>query len=201
MSSLAEARSVRFSDVPKGRMVIWLVVAGEIVIFGGGVVCYLLYKFTHPALYDAMASNTNTPMGALNTLVLLTSSFLVVMAHHYSTTKELGKMKLSMIGTILLGATFLVVKSFEWIPKIQAGLGLNNMAAFDIGAGKTFWWFYFFLTGMHAAHVILGMLAILIVMFNVRNGKNLHRVEMSGIYWHFVDLVWIFLFPLFYLSR
>ncbi len=201
----SEARTMTFSEVPKGRLIIWLVVAGEMVIFGGGIVAYLLYRLNHLAVYDALASLTNTWLGALNTVVLLTSSFFIVKAHDYAAKKELKKMRNAMFVTIALGGVFLVVKTVEWVPKIKAGLGLNDGSVFWGGAstapGHTFWLSYFFLTGMHGAHVILGMITIFIVWLSVRKGENLHRVEMAGIYWHFVDLVWIFLFPLFYLSR
>ncbi len=201
----SEARTMTFSEVPKGRLIIWLVVAGEMVIFGGGIIAYLLYRLNHLAVYDYFASYTSTWMGALNTVVLLTSSFFIVKAHDYAAKKELTKMRNAMFATIALGGVFLVVKSIEWIPKISHGIGLNDFSAFSgdlsMGPGASFWYFYYFLTGMHGVHVILGMITIFIVWLSVRKGQNLHRVEMIGVYWHFVDLVWIFLFPLFYLSR
>lgn len=202
----SHAKAVGFSEVPKGRLIIWLVVAGELVIFGGGVVAFLLFRVKNPEIFDSLASLTSTPMGALNTFLLLTSSFLVVLGHHYGVEKNIKKMTMALIGTCVLGTGFLVVKSLEWIPKISHGIvfGISDPKVIELhaGIGTTFWSYYYFLTGMHAVHVILGMLAILIVLYNVSSTKkNFHRIEMVGIYWHFVDLVWIFLFPIFYLSR
>ncbi|MDH5682760.1 MAG: cytochrome c oxidase subunit 3, partial [Spirochaetota bacterium] len=190
---------------PKGRLAVWLVVGGELVIFGGGVMAFLLERFRFLDTFDSLAALTNTPLGALNTVVLLTSSFFVVMAHNYAAKKDHKKMGKFLLLTIVMGTVFLLVKSYEWgVEKIPYGVVLGNLKpAFQeaFGPGQIFWSYYYFLTGMHAVHVVLGMLVIFIVYMNTRQGTNLHRVEMIGIYWHFVDLVWIFLFPIFYLSR
>jgi len=198
---MAEHAVPRLSNVPKGRTAMWILISGEIVIFGGGVASYLLYRFRFPE-WANMSEAANAWLGGLNTLVLLTSSFCVVMAHKAAQHKELGKVKMFLTITILCALTFLVIKSFEWYPKISSGLGIVGAPWYDvIHHGVTFWTFYYFLTGLHAVHVILGGLALVIIMFNVSNGKNLHRVEMGGLYWHFVDIVWIFLFPMFYIGK
>lgn len=203
-TSSSVAPVIRWSDVPKGRLIIWLLVAGEVTIFGGGVMAYLLNRVRIED-WKIMAALTSTPIGAINTIVLLTSSFFVVKAHEAAAKRELGKVKMFLGLTILFGAIFLSLKiGLEWIPHIKEGvaLGISDpgiLAAF--GPGVSFWSYYYFLTGMHAVHVILGMLAIFIVIINTRRGNNLHRIEMVGIYWHFVDLVWIFLFPLFYIAK
>jgi len=205
MSSEAHAMP-RFAEMPKGRMIIWLLVAGELVIFGGGVAAYLLNFIRHPE-WEVMAGQALFWAGAVNTVVLLVSSVCVVKAHEAAVKKDLKKVQLFMIVTIVLGLLFIVFKAIEWSGKIPSGLVLGQIAESShiikssLGVGFTFWDYYYFLTGLHAVHVLLGMVAILIVMLNVRKGKNLHRVEMVGIYWHFVDLIWIFLFPLFYVTN
>lgn len=200
---ISDTKTVAFSEVPKGRLLIWLLIAGEIVIFGGAIVSYLLARFRFLEIYNSLSSLTSVPYGAFNTVVLLTSSYFIVMAHHYAHQKKLEAMQLSMWITVILGGVFLIVKTAEWVPKLSSGItmGIDGELAVLMGPGASFWDYYYFLTGMHALHVILGMVAILLVMYNVRDGKHLHRVEMAGVYWHFVDIVWIFLFPLFYLSR
>jgi len=97
-----------------------------------------------------------------------------------------------MTATILMGFMFLVVKSIEYTTEISHGFTFSK---------NLFWSFYFLMTGLHASHVIAGMIAMFIVMRGAAKGKNLHRVEMVGLYWHFVDLVWIFLFPLLYIAK
>lgn len=177
--------------IPAGRLAMWWVIASEVVIFGGLIACYLLYRLRYPA-WGEFAAHTSTPLGALNTLVLLTSSLTVVLAHDAANRRRLGQITLYLSATIGLGLVFLVVKSIEYTREIHEG--------FTISA-NLFWSFYYVMTGLHATHVIIGMLAMFIVMLGARRGQNLHRVEMAGLYWHFVDLVWIFLFPLLYVAK
>lgn len=182
---------VRFEDVPNGRMALWWVIASEVVIFGGAVCCYLLYRMRFPQ-WAEMAEHTSTPMGAINTFVLLTSSYTVVLAHEAALKGQLAKIKRYMSLTILAGLIFLCVKGIEYTHEIEHGYTLTS---------HVFWSFYFLLTGLHALHVIAGMTAMFLVMRSASRGQNLHRVEMVGLYWHFVDIVWIFLFPLLYIAK
>ena len=130
--------------------------------------------------------------GGFNTFVLLTSSLFVVLAHQAAEKKETGKSFLYLWLTIGGGLTFLVVKSFEWSHEIAMGYTISS---------NTFWSFYYTAAGLHGLHVIAGMIIMGIISFDVLQGKNLHRVELAGIYWHFVDVVWIFLFPLLYIAK
>jgi len=200
----SEAHAVpRLSNVPKGRTALWILISGEIVIFGGGLAAYLLYRARFPE-WAAMADVTNAWLGGLNTLVLLTSSFFVVMAHAAAVKKDLNKMTMFMSLTIICAIGFLVVKSFEWVPKISSGVTISGSSEMIdlIHHGINYFSFYYFLTGLHALHVVIGGLALVIVTIGCRStGKNLHRVEMGGLYWHFVDIIWIFLFPMFYIGK
>jgi heme/copper-type cytochrome/quinol oxidase subunit 3 len=188
-------------DVPQGRLGMWILIAGEMVIFGGLIACYLLYRLRHPE-WAEQAAYTSTPLGALNTVVLLTSSFTVVMAHAASLKKQLHQVTRWMSATIGLGLVFLIVKAFEYTSEINQGFTLTSpeLVARGESVAATFWSFYYLATGLHALHVLAGMIALFIVMLGARKGKHLHRVELSGMYWHMVDIIWIFLFPLFYLS-
>ncbi len=186
---LATSRSV--TGLPTGRLAIWWVVVSEIVIFGGLIACYVMFRLRHPE-WGEYASHTSTPAGALNTFVLLTSSLSIVLAHQAAAAGNLVKSFRYIWCTIGGGGIFLLVKSYEWTTEISHGYTLfaNN-----------FWSFYYTATGLHGLHVIAGMVIMAIISIGVRKGEHLPRVEYIGIYWHFVDIVWLFLFPLFYIAK
>ena len=178
------------TTVPTGRLGIWWFLASEIVIFGGLVTIYVLFRLRH-AEWGKLAAHTMTVAGAVNTLVLLTSSLTMVLAHEAVERRNFKLASNAMLQSVFAGGVFLVIKAFEY--------------AHEIGQGFTpvvnlFWAFYFCLTGLHALHVLGGLVAILAVRRALDRGENPHRVEYVGIYWHFVDVVWIFLFPLLYLA-
>ncbi|MDP6450167.1 MAG: cytochrome c oxidase subunit 3, partial [Lentisphaeria bacterium] len=118
-------------------------------------------------------------------------SLNMVLAHSAAERRDLRKVRRNMIAAMVLGCVFLVVKAIEYSTEIQHGYTIT---------ADLFWSFYYLLTGLHALHVVAGITAILLVMLSVSNGKNLHRVEMAGIYWHLVDIVWLFLFPILYIA-
>ena len=177
--------------VPTGRLAVWWVLASEIVIFGGLLGVYIMQRLRHDAWAD-QAAVTNTWAGAFNTLVLLTSSLSAVLAHQAAERHDGPRAAKLLRLTALGGATFLVVKAFEWTHEIQEGYTITS---------NLFWSFYYTAAGLHAAHVIAGMIIMLIVSRTAARNEELHRVENIGIYWHFVDLVWIFLFPLLYIAK
>lgn len=179
------------TGIPTGRLAVWWVIASEIVIFGGLLASYIMHRLGHPEWADA-AAHTNTWAGAFNTLVLLSSSLSAVLAHQAADHKDGRKAARLLVFTVLGGATFLVVKAFEWTAEIRAG--------FTLGSGG-FWSFYYTAAGLHGLHVLAGMIIMLVVAADARRGKELQRVELIGIYWHFVDVVWIFLFPLLYIAK
>lgn len=186
---LATRRSA--TGIPTGRLAIWWVLGSEIVIFGGLLACYLLYRLKYDHWADH-AAHTNTVAGAVNTFVLLTSSLFAVLAHDAAEQRK-GPLAAGYLWlTIGGGLTFLVIKALEWTYEITHG--------FTIGA-NTFWSFYYTAAGLHALHVIAGMVAMAIISFDAMRNRNLQRVELVGIYWHFVDVVWIFLFPLLYIAK
>ncbi|MSQ01978.1 MAG: cytochrome oxidase subunit III [Myxococcales bacterium] len=186
---LATLRSA--TGVPTGRLAVWWVIASEIVIFGGLLGSYLLHRLGHPE-WAAYAAHTNTWAGAFNTLVLLTSSLSAVLGHKAAEAGDGKKAAKMLMFTCLGGLTFLVVKGFEWTYEIQHGYTIT---------ANGFWSFYYTAAGLHGLHVIAGCIIMLFVAADARKNKELQRVELIGIYWHFVDLVWIFLFPLLYIAK
>jgi heme/copper-type cytochrome/quinol oxidase subunit 3 len=189
MKPIATTRSA--TGTPTGKLAVWWLIASEIVIFGGILGSYLMHRLGHPEFGD-YASHTNTWIGAFNTLVLLTSSLTAVLAHAAAEKKEGEKAFRYLMFTVGGAATFVVVKSIEWTIEITAGYTITSNA---------FWSFYYIAAGLHALHVIAGAIIMAIVAFDARKGKELQRVELVGIYWHFVDVVWIFLFPLLYIAK
>lgn len=189
-------------DMPKGRLALWALIAGEIAIFSGFIMSYILYRMRHPEWAD-QTKYTNTMLGAVNTFVLLTSSYTIVLAHAAAVKKELKKVTLLMSLTILAGFIFLGVKYMEYSHEIHEGLTLSSPELVMKGqsVGSLFWSFYYAMTGLHATHVVVGMIAIFAVMLSARKGIGLHRVELVGLYWHMVDIIWIFLFPLLYIAK
>ena len=187
--TIATTRSA--AGLPTGRLAIWWVLVSEIVIFGGVLVSYVMHRLGHPE-WAAEAAHTNTWAGAFNTLVLLSSSLSAVLAHQ-AAEKGDGKKAALLLRITCLGALmFLIVKSFEWTHEIREG--------FTIQAGG-FWQYYYTAAGLHAFHVIAGAIIMLWVANSAAKNEDLHRVENIGIYWHFVDIVWIFLFPLLYIAK
>ncbi len=191
MSARPIATTRSAAGMPTGKLAVWWVVASEIVIFGGLLASYIMHRLAHGD-WAEQAAHTNTWLGAFNTLVLLTSSLSAVLAHKAATEGNGPKAAKLLWCTILGAVTFVAVKAFEWTTEIQAGYTITS---------STFWSFYYTAAGLHAAHVIAGGIIMAIVAVDAAKYKELHRVELIGIYWHFVDLVWIFLFPLLYIAK
>jgi heme/copper-type cytochrome/quinol oxidase subunit 3 len=191
VSSTPIATTRAATGIPTGRLAVWWVLASEVVIFGGLLASYLMFRIGHPEWAEA-ASHTNTWIGAFNTFVLLSSSFTAVLAHQ-AAEKNDGKTAARYLMFTILGALiFLGVKSYEWTVEITAGYTIT---------ANGFWSFYYTAAGLHAAHVIAGAIIMAFIARDAAKGVALHRVELIGIYWHFVDVVWIFLFPLLYIAK
>jgi heme/copper-type cytochrome/quinol oxidase subunit 3 len=189
MRPIATTRQV--TGIPTARLAVWWVIASEIVIFGGLLASYIMHRLAHPE-WAAYASHTNTWAGAFNTLVLLTSSLSAVLGHNAAENGDGKKAAQYLWMTMGGGAIFIIVKAFEWTAEINMGYTITANA---------FWAFYYTAAGLHAMHVIAGVVILGIVSMDALKNRELHRVELIGIYWHFVDLVWIFLFPLLYIAK
>jgi len=186
---IATTRSA--TGIQTAKLAVWWLLASEVVIFGGLLASYIMHRIGHPE-WAHYAIHTNVWAGGTNTLVLLTSSLTAVLAHREAQLKN-GRRAAMFLGFTILGALmFLTIKSFEWGHEISEG--------FTISANP-FWSFYYTAAGIHACHVIVGALCMVWVITTALKNEELHRVELVGIYWHFVDLVWIFLFPLLYIAK
>ena len=184
---IATNRSV--TGVPTGRLSVCI--TSEIVIFGGVLASYIMHRIGHTE-FGEYASHTNVWAGGFNTFVLLTSSLFAVLAHQAAEQGNGKKAAKLLWMTIAGGGIFLVVKTFEWSYEIGMGYTLQTNA---------FWSFYYTAAGLHGLHVIGGMIAMGLVAMRAARNEELQRVELVGIYWHFVDVVWIFLFPLLYIAK
>ena len=182
----------------------WLFLFTELILFGGLFLLYAVYRFKHPEEFRLAAAELDTFIGTVNTIILLTSSLTVVLA---LTALQEGKKYLSLIflgTTLLLAIGFLVNKYFEWSHKFAVGLYPQSPELLNKPQGEILYFaLYYVMTGLHALHVIIGMTILAVMMGMIMRGTiNQHsyvRLEAGGLYWHLVDIIWIFLFPLFYL--
>ncbi len=192
MSASPIATTRTAAGMPTGRLAVWWVIASEIVIFGGLLGSYIMFRLSHDAFAE-QAAHTNTWIGAVNTLVLLTSSLFAVLGHKAADAGDGPKAARMLYLTAGGGLLFAGIKFlYEWPSEIHHGFTI---------ASSTFWSFYYTAAGIHAAHVIAGVVIMLIIAPRAKRNLDLHRVELIGLYWHFVDVVWIFLFPLLYIAK
>ena len=182
----------------------WLFLYSEIILFGGLFVLYAVYFYKYPEFFSEGGKELNRIMGAANTIVLLVSSFTVAA----SITAIQRRAKKQAVGflffSILCGVTFLVIKYFEWTAKFHHDIYPNSetLVSGEVGL-NIFFGLYYIITGLHGLHVIIGMILLTISLVLVLAGRvtesKYSMLENSGLYWHLVDLIWIFVFPLFYL--
>lgn len=191
-------------DDEASKLGIWLFIFTELLFFGGLFITYAVYRHAHPQAFHMAAQQLDVAVGTINTVILLISSMTIAMATT-SIQKKDKRTTLILIGiTLVLALVFLVNKYFEWSAKIDHGIWPGSPLLEELGKGDTlFFGLYFFMTGLHALHIIIGMVLIIVIFVRVRKDKlsfdNFQLLENGGLYWHLVDLIWIFLFPLFYL--
>ena len=190
------------------KLGMWIFLVQEILFFSGLFLAYAVGRFFYPDTFLAAHELLDWKMGTLNTVVLLTSSLTMALAVRAA---QINKKKLcvQLIGaTTLLACVFLVVKYFEYTHKIHIGLLPGKFFKSEIvlpGNPGVFFGIYYIMTGMHGLHVIIGIGVLLWIMLRAQRGEftpqNYSALENTGLYWHLVDLIWIFLFPLLYLVR
>lgn len=185
-------------------MGMWLFLFTELILFGGLFIVYAVYRFSHQAEFQLAANELDRLVGTVNTIILLTSSLTVAMS---ITAIQEGKKSLSMLlvgMTILLAFAFLINKYFEWDHKFALGLYPGSPDLVNKPQGFVLYFgLYYVMTGLHALHVIIGVVVLFVMMIFMKKG-TIHqgsyvRLEAGALYWHLVDIIWIFLFPLFYL--
>ena len=187
-----ELEFVESTGVATPKLGMWLFLAGEVVLFGGVIMSLVMFRLSFPH-WNEEQEHTNTIIGSVNTINLLTSSMLVALAHKMTTLRKYTAARFCLLGTILLGSLFLGLKwAVEWPAEIRHG--------FTVTKGP-FWQFYYGATGLHALHVLVGVIALstILVLYMTRWRPH-YTLENAALYWHFVDIVWLFLWPLFYLS-
>jgi cytochrome c oxidase subunit 3 len=184
----------------------WLFLATEVLLFGGLFVGFALMQSAHPLAFFEAHHHLDKTLGALNTVVLLFSSFTMVMAVHSAATNKQKALIRYLLVTLACAAIFLVVKAFEYHHKWEEGLlpGMFYSHKGDHVPNQfIFFSFYFMMTGLHGLHVVGGMVAITWTLLKARKGvfnsTYYTPVDLVGLYWHLVDLIWIYLFPLLYL--
>jgi cytochrome c oxidase subunit III len=194
----------------------WLFLATEIMFFGGLFLGYAVYRWAYHDVFVAGSGEMDVLIGTINTGVLLCSSLTMALAVHAAQTGNRKGTFRFLIGTLVLGAVFLGFKAVEYAHKFEhhlvPGLGFQapglHLAGAEtapelVRASEIFFSFYFAMTGMHALHMVLGMGVLSYLAYAAWRGRYSSEysnpVEMFGLYWHFVDIIWIFLFPLFYL--
>jgi cytochrome c oxidase subunit 3 len=185
-------------------MGMWLFLFTELILFGGLFIVYAVYRFKHPEEFRLAAAELDTLVGTVNTIILLTSSLTVAMS---ITALQEGKKHLSLLligTTILFAVAFMVNKYFEWGHKFSLGIYPGSPDLTNKPQGEILYFgLYFVMTGLHALHVIIGVVVLLFVMVFIARGSvnkdSYVKLEAGGLYWHLVDIIWIFLFPLFYL--
>jgi len=191
-------------DAKASKMGMWLFLFTELLLFGGLFLVYMVYRYLNQDAFLLASFELNVWMGTINTIILLTSSMTIAMA---ITALQKGNVKLAITLswlTILAALGFLVIKYFEWGAKFEHGMfpGMDHYNSLPLGE-RLYFYLYFFMTGLHALHVIVGGIFIGFVIRYMKTGRvNKNRIsllENSGLYWHLVDLIWIYLFPLFYL--
>jgi len=191
-------------DDEGSRLGMWLFLFTELLLFGGMFLVYAVYKFTHSEQFHIAAKELNTLFGALNTIILLTSSLTIVLA---IVAISRGQKYLSLffqLMTLAMAGGFLVNKYFEWSAKIAHGIYPGSEKLLEKESGEIlFFGLYYVMTGLHGLHVIIGMVLIGVMTWwtwkDKINQSQFVRLESAGLYWHLVDVIWIFLFPLFYL--
>jgi cytochrome c oxidase subunit III len=196
MHSLPYTTDVRpDTGLTNPKLGIWLFLASEVMLFGSLFSSYALLR-TGAITWPQQSAVVSVPLATLNTLILISSSVTMVMAWASLSARRLERYRVYMASTLMLGAAFLAVKAIEYSDKISHGL---------LPSTDNFLGLYFGMTGLHALHVIGGMVVNAYLlgpgvrMWHSDAVRFTNRVEVAGIYWHFVDVVWIFLFPVLYL--
>jgi cytochrome c oxidase subunit 3 len=192
----------------------WTFLATEVMFFGGLFASFAVYRFTDPRAFALACRELLILAGAINTFVLLTSSLTMALAVRAGQEGHARNQVLFLLATILLATVFLGIKGFEYYKEYEHHLvpGLNFSTAHLAVRGATphvikqtelFFVFYFFMTGLHATHMVIGIGVMAWMVRLARRGRFTRvyhtPLELTGLYWHFVDLVWVFLFPLLYL--
>lgn len=192
-------------DAEASKIGMWLFIFTELLLFGGMFIVYSVYRYLNPDAFHLAGEELNTLIGAINTVILLISSMTFAMATTAIRKNNIWLTQQLLSITLMLAIVFLVNKYFEWGGKFSHGIypgSLQMLETFSQGE-ILFFGLYFVMTGLHAVHILIGIGLIIWTMMEVKQRKihaeKTDLLDNSGLYWHLVDIIWIFLFPLFYL--
>ena len=210
MSKVEAFRQHHFDDVEQQHQASWLgmwvFLSTEVMFFGGMFAGYFVYRHWYMQAFASASNHLDLRLGAINTAALICSSFTMALAVYSAETSRRKPLIAFLVLTIILGLAFLGIKFYEYHTKFEEHLVPGGSFRFDASLARPaeiFFSFYFAMTGMHAVHMIIGIGLLTALIVQARRGRFsafYHTpVELTGLYWHFVDIVWIFLFPLLYL--
>lgn len=199
-----------FEDLEQQRETVtlgmWAFLVTEVMFFGGAFAAYAVYHAMYPEAFTEASNTLSVILGAVNTAVLICSSLTMAMAVRAAQMNQQRNLLIFLILTIVLGSTFLGIKAVEYTHKFHEHLFPGTSFSFEgphAAQAQIFFSLYFALTGLHALHMIIGIGLMTVLLYRSWKGRFTPEyyapVEISGLYWHFVDIVWIFLFPLLYL--
>ena len=187
----------------------WIFLLTEVMFFGGMFLLYTVYRNIYPNVFAVASSSLDAVLGAANTAVLLCSSFTMVLAVRAAQLGQRRAIIIFLILTLILGFAFLGVKAYEWNNKFEehhvpgASFHFEGMPLDQQRNAQLFFSLYFAMTGLHALHMVIGVGLLTWLILKARKGvftaEYMTPVDIAGLYWHFVDIIWIFLFPLLYL--
>lgn len=195
-------------EMETSKFGLWLFLCTEILMFGGLFVGYAIFHSKMPEIFVTGSKFLDWRLGALNTVILLLSSFTVVLSIYYAQTNQKKKVLINLYITLLCAAGFMIVKYIEYTHKIHLGLLPGGMFSYtgegaEVAGLPLYFSFYFMMTGLHGTHVLAGMGLITWLIVRAHKGhfgpKYYTPIECVGLFWHLVDLIWIYLFPLLYL--
>ena len=184
----------------------WVFLVTEIMFFGGLFTAYVAYRTAYSGAFGAASEHLDLTLGAVNTAVLIASSLTMALAVHSSQVGKRNALMIFLLLTMLFGSVFLGIKAVEYADKFHHGLVPGPYFTYtgpDANQAQLFFSLYFAMTGVHALHMIIGLGILAVLVLQARKGRFGTRyhtpIELTGLYWHFVDIIWIFLFPLLYL--
>jgi cytochrome c oxidase subunit III len=188
------------------RLGMWLFLATEVLLFAGLFTGYTVYRFQFPEAFAECSRHLELTLGTVNTLVLITSSLTVALAIHYARTDQPRAAAICLVITLLFALSFLGIKAVEYTEHFHERSLPGKYYAYEavkIPGAAMFFSVYFLMTGLHGLHVIAGMSVLSWILRRTLQGRYSSRyytgLELGGLYWHLVDLIWIFLYPLLYL--
>jgi cytochrome c oxidase subunit 3 len=193
-------------QVDASRLGMWLFLGTEVLLFGGLFVGYSVYRYSFPAAFAEASRSSETWAGFVNTLVLITSSLTVALAIHFAQTDRPRAAVVCLAITIFFAFAFLGIKAIEYTNHFREHQLPGQFYRYEnvrLPGVSMYWSLYFLMTGLHGLHVLVGMTVLSVILWRTAHGYYSSHyyvgIELAGLYWHLVDLIWIFLFPLLYL--